>query len=184
MINHYRNIYLLSCLFIFSNACIPVKTMSKTDPSQSLNINPVSSPTAGSDNKINEKMIISVPELAPSAEIETFKFTSETNPPKKADLLKKLTDFALPIQKIDLVSLSTYAKEQMKGYKLPDNFLENARVEQVFENKEITVLKLKTADLPSHSPLVKRFLYLIPVYDSLTGEIRKIFITIEGYAEE
>ncbi len=171
---HFKNIGLTVLLIanVFSCACASVKTMDNS-----------SAPQTKSATK-QENIIVSIPEMTSTAEIEAFKFTKESNPPRKDLLLKKLENYIAPLQKVDLVNLSNWAKTQMQDYKLPADFLTGTQVEQIYEAKDITVLKLKVADLPSHTPIVKRFLYLLPVYDSSTTEIKKIFITIEGHAEE
>lgn len=131
---------------------------------------------------VEKVKLIPIAEMDSTTELESYKFTKEVSIASK-DLLVNLNDYQNDINAVDLASISKWAKEQMKGYKLPENFLTTLVIEGDYATKDFTALKIKVTQLPSHSPIVKRFLYLIPVYNS-QKQIQKIFITIQGYAEE
>ncbi len=125
--------------------------------------------------------IISIPELETNQEIESFNFDNSNY--NLINTNYNLNDYKTQIQNINLSELSKWAKDQMKDYKLPDNFLDNFLIEKYFQTKDLTALKIKSISLPSHSPLVKRFLYLIPIYDN-KKVLKKLYVTIKGYVEE
>ena len=101
-------------------------------------------------------------------------------------MLTRLNNYKKEIQNINLEELSKWSKEQMKGYRLPDNFMDTLVIEKASEAKNITAMEIKVTDLPSHSPLVKRALYIIPVFGNTENDkdVKKIFITIRGHVEE
>lgn len=131
-------------------------------------------------NNVEKTIIITIPEMSSNQELDSFKF-SDAISVSLSDL--KLATYKKQIQDINLADISKWAKEQMQGYKLPDNFIENLQIEKSYITKDLTAIKIKSVELPSHSPLVKRFLYLIPVYDS-NHITNKIYVTIQGYVEE
>lgn len=133
---------------------------------------------------INNKQskISLIKEMESTKEIETFKFKKITNE-NITVFFQELKTNESEIRKIDLQEISKWAKEKMNAYELPTNFFEETKAEEIYQNSDKTVIVYKSILLPSHSPLVKRFLYFITVYNS-ENKIEKIYVTIQGYAEE
>lgn len=133
--------------------------------------------------KLNVK-IIPIEEMAGLPEIDSLNFKDIFNNSIKDKILSNLKTYKTEIHGVNLELISKWAKTQMKDYKLPNNFIESLSPEKYFEDEKISVLIIKSIQLPSHSPLVKRYLYIIPVFNKKTDSFDKIFITIQGFVEE
>lgn len=159
-----KTLIALSFLIIFSCSGI------KKEKNDSTSIN----------NNMNK--ISLVKEMESTKEIETFKFKKISNE-NIIVFFKELKKYENEIRKVDLKKLSKWAKENMTTYQLPDNFFDETKATDIYQTKEKTVIVYKSILLPTHSSLVKRFLYFITVYNS-ENKIEKIYVTIQGYAEE
>ncbi|GIW22975.1 MAG: hypothetical protein KatS3mg068_1982 [Candidatus Sericytochromatia bacterium] len=124
--------------------------------------------------------IVKVKEMESIKELEGISFvkSSDTN---SLDL-KYLKNFKNIIRNINLQEISKWAINEMKNYKLPENFIDNISLEGFYKKEKDITYFFKSIELPTHSPLVKRFLYI--GFNYKDSKLKKIIITIQGYAEE
>jgi hypothetical protein len=82
-------------------------------------------------------------------------------------------------------SLSRWAKTQMEGYNTVSP-IEKAAIEPIHKNAagKPVVFEVMLDTLPSHSPLVKRWLKAYLVFDPAAGKITRIIVTVRGQVEE
>lgn len=141
------------------------------------------------NSKVNNEMkpiinnkIIPLEEMSSNNEIEKLTFVEEklTN---EVELKNTLLTFKNEIKTINLEKISKWAKKEITNYILPDDFFNRTFIKKIANDKENLVILYQSEQLPSHSPLVKRFLYLYAFYNS-KREIDKIYVTIQGYVEE
>jgi len=125
--------------------------------------------------------IVKINEMETIKDIENIKFTQRSNIDNLD--INYLKSFKNLIKEIKLYEISKWAKKEMKDYKIPDNFIDNLNLEGFYKknNEDITYF-FRSIELPSHTPLVKRFLYI--GYNFKKNKLEKIIITIQGYAEE
>lgn len=144
--------------------------------------NPSSSPESTPMPAKAEIEIKSVLEMEDIPNLNTFTQV-ESEILSKQVITDDLNNYKAKIAALDFVEISKWAKKEMEGYKLKDKFSENISIEQNYTNSTNKLIKVKIDDLPSHSPLVKRFLYAYNLYDD-KNNLKSIYITIQGYAEE
>lgn len=134
------------------------------------------------ENILEKKVeIIPIPEMENIPEIDDLKFNSFL-PINSKNINMELDKYQADISKLDLVLLSKWAKEEMKNYKMNLDLIKNYSIEKFYNEDSKDIFKIKLSDLPSHSPLVKRSLYIYPIY--LNQKLQKIYITIQGIVEE
>lgn len=144
--------------------------------------NPSSSPESTPMPAKAEIEIKSVLEMEDIPNLNTFTQV-ESEILSKQVIIDELNNYKAKIVALDFVEISKWAKKEMEGYKLKDTFSENISIEQNYTNSTNKLIKVKIDDLPSHSPLVKRFLYAYNLYDN-DNNLKNIYITIQGYVEE
>lgn len=133
-------------------------------------------------NMNNDSKINLVKEMDTNKEIESFAFKKITNEQTNI-FFEEFKNYESAIKKVNLLDVSKWAQDKMINYKLPDNFIDETSAKEIYQTADKTVIVYKSILLPTHSPLVKRFLYFITVYNA-ENKIKKIYITIQGYAEE
>jgi len=133
---------------------------------------------------MSEIEIIPISEMNGIDELKNFKQVDKIDTKIKLSIFEEIKKYKNNIAKIDLVQISEWAKKEMKGYKLPENFYKTLEVKNSYRLDGKYALNIKSVSLPVHNPLVKRFLYIIPIYDFEKNKIEKIYITIKGYVEE
>jgi len=135
-------------------------------------------------NKQNGIEIIPIAEMKEVDELKNFIKIEKTDVKIKSLVFAELEKYKSDIEKIDLVQISKWAKKEMDNYKLDKNFYKNLEVRDFYKFDKKYALNIKSISLPVHNPLVKRFLYIIPIYDFEKKKIDKIYVTIRGYVEE
>lgn len=149
-----------------------------------------SSPQINQTAQINENIpdnsleveVTTIPEMG---EIPNFSMFSklEAYTISKEIIKTDIDKYRQKIKDINLVELSKWAKPQMSGYKIQDNAFETFSIENSYTNKSDSMYKIKLDSLPSHSPLVKRDLYMFNIYDQ-NNKLKAVYITIQGHLEE
>lgn len=143
------------------------------------------------NNKINspesidllEKLeIIAVAEMEDIPNLDKFSIV-EKGTLTKETIISDLDSYKNEIENINFVEISRWAKKEMELYKLKDSAFANIFIEQNYTNSTNKLIKVKIDELPSHSPLVKRSLYAYILYSN-KDNLKSIYITIQGYAEE
>jgi len=169
MINKFQSKILFIILSVFLLSCSnTIKNEMNKDKKNNSDIY---------DKKIN---IIPLDEMESNIEIESRKFQKLDSTELS---FESLENFKEKIKAIDLQKISKWAKKEMTGYILEDSFIEKTKIDSISKENESTAIIYKSISLPSHSPLVKRFLYLFVFYNS-KREIEKIYVTIQGHVEE
>lgn len=132
------------------------------------------------NNKHDNIQVIEVKEMETIKELENIKFISSSNTDKLD--INYLKSFKNIIKNTNLYQISKWALKEMENYKIPDNFIDTLNFEGFYKNNEYTTYMFRSIELPTHTPLVKRFLYI--GYNYKNNQLQKIIITIQGYAEE
>jgi hypothetical protein len=88
-----------------------------------------------------------------------------------------------------LLSISLWAKEQMKEFVLPCSWISTMDMEVVASSQDKRYIIFsqqieKGYPLPSHNPVVFRRIILGVVYDTIEKNIPKVFVTVRGWKEE
>lgn len=139
-----------------------------------------------------------LPDLVTVLEMENFGSEYQKNPPSLPaptieEFSTKWNDIADGLEKkvspAILLSISLWAKEQMKGYTPPQGWLRKIPMHQVgMSEDKLSVLFFQETEqgfpLPSHSPIVFRRLMVAAVYNTNTKAIPKVYVTIRGWREE
>jgi hypothetical protein len=126
-----------------------------------------------------------VPEMMP---IEGMRFG--TMPPEdtiaqqvkdaRTDLEKKRPEIEKYVPPEIVVSLSRWAKSQMKGYHKVPSLAKVTWKPVGSDDKGRLVLEGTVDTLPTHSPLVTRWLKVYLVFDGKTKEVLRVIVTIRG----
>ena len=127
-----------------------------------------------------------VPEMERISDIQPFDTVSETQYQKETKRCHVLWSRAYRTAEQQITpekvqSLSRWAKEQMKGYRSVPS-LSNASFKVIGKSSRENDLVLEnTVDtLPSHHPLVTRWLKLYLIYNTEKDRITQIIVTIRG----
>lgn len=152
------------------------KPVIQSSPSSSPESTPTSMP-----EKVEIK-VSPVLEMEDIPDLNTFTLV-ESEILAKQSIITDLNRHRDKIEALNFVEISKWAKKEMEVYKLKDTFSENISIEQNYNNSTGKLVKVKIDQLPSHSPLVKRFLYAYNLYDD-RNNLKNIYITIQGYVEE
>lgn len=88
-----------------------------------------------------------------------------------------------------LASISRWAADQTRSATLPRGWAARIPWEHRGSGPGGQILfaqtaQESTAELPSHSPLVRRRVIVAPVYNPATRNIARVYISIQGWAEE
>ncbi len=177
-----KTISLLLSFFIFS--CSQSIALNKDNNHQASNNNLNKNNNTQSSNNItkNQIKVLPINEMDTIPNFETF-VINEINTLSKEKVNLDILNCKDQIININLSEISKWAKNEMVNYKIQNSYIENITIEKNYLSLSENMVKIKIADLPSHSPLVKRFLYLFNVYDK-NNNIKVIYLTIQGYAEE
>ncbi|MFN8576657.1 MAG: hypothetical protein U0354_07355 [Candidatus Sericytochromatia bacterium] len=133
-------------------------------------------------NQSNNVEIIPIMEMEDIPELNIFK-TNKDISILKEDMITSLNEYKAKILSTDFIKLSKWAKAQMVNYKLKEDIFNKLTVEQVYSFNTSKLIKIKIDNLPSHSPLVIRELYIYNLFDE-QNKLKKIYITIQGHVEE
>jgi hypothetical protein len=185
---------------VFGLAAVLALASCKTDQDPSPGVHRLSAPVAASPRPDDDETIdmedadvAFVPEMeqfareftgpAPSmtqAEFDAFEREWERSKPW---LLRHVADS-------DLVAISRWAVPQMHGFSLPPDWVEHIpmRPLRTAANGRLVLFSQRAEQsgvlLPSHRGIVHRRLILAAVYNRDAATIRKVYVTIQGWAEE
>ena len=146
----------------------------------------------------NKIMPVSFPEVVFLPEMQPLEAGYTTKPilsplKESQDFYKKwnsILDFlAEQITTEKLMSISRWAKEEMKAYILPEKELKKIIMDALESSEDGRYIHFSQKAeqglvLPSHSPVVFRRMVLYAVYDIKNNNISKVYVTIRGWAEE
>ena len=94
------------------------------------------------------------------------------------------------VAETDLVAISRCAVPQMRRFTLPPEWVEHIPMRPLRTAAESRLVLFRQraeesgVSLPSHRGIVHRRLILAAVYDRDAATIRKVYVTIQGWAEE
>jgi hypothetical protein len=134
--------------------------------------------------------LVLVAEMKPIAELDSWKPCPEGAFAKPAEearaaLKKKLPEVEKRVTAEAVRDLSGWAKKEMTKYEKVPSFDKVTWAPVRADDKQERLLLEGTVDtLPTHSPLVKRWLKTYVVYDVKNKEVSKVVVTIRGQVEE
>ena len=136
MIHKFQNKFLFIIILVFLLSCSNIiKNEMDKDKKNSF--------VGTYSRKIN---IIPLDEMESNSEIEAKKFEKLDG----AEIsVESLEAFKEQIKFIDLEKISKWAKKEMSGYKLEDNFIEKTKIERLSKENGVITIIYKSISLPT-----------------------------------
>lgn len=126
----------------------------------------------------------SVPELDKWPQVEGSAHEDDLRQ-MKVEWKKIMADVQRKLTVAQVIALSKWAKPQMQNYTvLPSLDQPDFELRAALAQEKKLLFEATLQVLPSHSPIVTRWLKLLVVYDQERRTIRQVIITIRGEAQE
>ena len=177
--------FVLLSFFIFSCSQSKVIVSESYNNPQVLVSDNIKDQALNKQNTINPNQKLNLIPISEMEDIPGFNLFMPNDPGtlSKEKIKADISIYREQIKTTNLVAISKWAIKEMNNYKLSDSAFDNFSIEKFYTLNSESIVKIKLDSLPSHSPLVKRFLYLFNNYDS-KNNLKDFYITIQGYAEE
>jgi len=130
-----------------------------------------------------------VPEMEGVPELNWPRADAQDFAEDRRQMLKAWKEISAAVQQeltaAEVIRLSKWAKPQMQGYGGPPS-LEHPdfQPQTVSVAEKQLVFEATLQVLPTHSPIVTRWLKLLVIYDQRRGAISQVVITIRGEVQE